>query len=123
MGRVPCPLPTTLPPTNKTPHHPNRRNTPPPRPRLKPEEFVGGSFTVSNLGMYGLEEFVAIINPPQVVIVVNTARPTTTNSRGPPSLCGWPCRMHGLPRFPSPLLAADTTATATHARTGKGGGA
>ena len=36
---------------------------------LKPEEFEGGSFTVSNLGMYGVCEFSAIINPPQGAIL------------------------------------------------------
>ena len=33
--------------------------------QLRPEEFLGGSFSVSNLGMYGVEAFSAIINPPQ----------------------------------------------------------
>lgn len=37
--------------------------------KLKREEYVGGSFTVSNLGMYGISEFVAIINPPQSAIL------------------------------------------------------
>lgn len=37
--------------------------------RLKPEEFTGGSLTVSNLGMYGIKQFAAIINPPQVAIL------------------------------------------------------
>ncbi|KAG2437613.1 hypothetical protein HYH02_011252 [Chlamydomonas schloesseri] len=37
--------------------------------KLKPEEFTGGSFTVSNLGMYGLTSFSAIINPPQAAIL------------------------------------------------------
>jgi pyruvate dehydrogenase E2 component (dihydrolipoamide acetyltransferase) len=37
--------------------------------KLKPEEFQGGSFTVSNLGMYGITEFQAIINPPQAAIL------------------------------------------------------
>jgi pyruvate dehydrogenase E2 component (dihydrolipoamide acetyltransferase) len=32
---------------------------------LKPEEFEGGSFSISNLGMYGVSSFSAIINPPQ----------------------------------------------------------
>lgn len=36
---------------------------------LKREEIVGGTFTVSNLGMYGLDSFDAIINPPQVAIL------------------------------------------------------
>lgn len=36
---------------------------------LKPEEYQGGTFTISNLGMYGIESFSAIINPPQVAIL------------------------------------------------------
>ncbi len=32
--------------------------------KLKPEEYQGGSFSISNLGMYGIKEFTAIINPP-----------------------------------------------------------
>lgn len=37
--------------------------------RLQPSEFQGGTFTVSNLGMFGIESFTAIINPPQVAIL------------------------------------------------------
>ena len=37
--------------------------------KLKPEEYQGGTITVSNLGGYGVEQFYAIINPPQAVIV------------------------------------------------------
>lgn len=37
--------------------------------KLKPEEFQGGTFSVSNLGMYGIREFGAIINPPQSCIL------------------------------------------------------
>lgn len=37
--------------------------------RLKPAEYQGGSFSVSNLGMYGVNEFAAIINPPQSCIL------------------------------------------------------
>jgi pyruvate dehydrogenase E2 component (dihydrolipoamide acetyltransferase) len=33
--------------------------------KLKPEEYQGGGFTISNLGMYGVRDFAAIINPPQ----------------------------------------------------------
>jgi pyruvate dehydrogenase E2 component (dihydrolipoamide acetyltransferase) len=36
---------------------------------LKPEEYQGGTFTVSNMGMFGVESFTAIINPPQAAIV------------------------------------------------------
>ncbi|HVI51827.1 MAG TPA: pyruvate dehydrogenase complex dihydrolipoamide acetyltransferase [Candidatus Sulfotelmatobacter sp.] len=37
--------------------------------KLKPEEFQGGTFTISNLGMFGVKEFAAIINPPQGCIL------------------------------------------------------
>lgn len=37
--------------------------------KLKPEEYQGGTITVSNLGAYGVESFSAIINPPQAIIV------------------------------------------------------
>lgn len=37
--------------------------------KLKPEEYKGGSFTISNMGMYGVTDFCAIINPPQSCIL------------------------------------------------------
>jgi pyruvate dehydrogenase E2 component (dihydrolipoamide acetyltransferase) len=37
--------------------------------KLKPEEFAGGTITVSNLGSYGIEQFYAIVNPPQAAIL------------------------------------------------------
>lgn len=37
--------------------------------KLQPHEFQGGTFTVSNLGMFGISEFSAIINPPQACIL------------------------------------------------------
>ena len=37
--------------------------------KLKPEEYQGGTFTVSNLGAYGIDRFDAIINPPQAAIL------------------------------------------------------
>jgi pyruvate dehydrogenase E2 component (dihydrolipoamide acetyltransferase) len=37
--------------------------------KLKPEEFQGGGFSISNLGMYGVKDFAAIINPPQGCIL------------------------------------------------------
>jgi pyruvate dehydrogenase E2 component (dihydrolipoamide acetyltransferase) len=43
---------------------------------LKPEEFQGGTFTTSNLGMYGVDEFIAIINPPQAAILAIGAAKT-----------------------------------------------
>ena len=35
--------------------------------KLQPHEFTGGSFTISNLGMFKVDRFCAIINPPQVL--------------------------------------------------------
>jgi pyruvate dehydrogenase E2 component (dihydrolipoamide acetyltransferase) len=46
---------------------------------LKPDEYQGGTITVSNMGMFGVESFAAIINPPQAVIVAVSSiikRPT-----------------------------------------------
>ncbi|MBI2883761.1 MAG: 2-oxo acid dehydrogenase subunit E2 [Candidatus Methylomirabilis oxyfera] len=37
--------------------------------KLRPEEYAGATFTVSNLGMYEIEEFTAIINPPEAAIL------------------------------------------------------
>ena len=36
---------------------------------LKPDEYSGGSITVSNLGMFGIDSFIAVINPPQAAII------------------------------------------------------
>jgi pyruvate dehydrogenase E2 component (dihydrolipoamide acetyltransferase) len=37
--------------------------------RLKPEEYTGASFSISNLGMFGISEFTAVINPPEAAIL------------------------------------------------------
>src|SRR5438876_2955381 len=37
--------------------------------KLQQADFEGGSFTISNLGMYGVEQFVAVLNPPQAAIL------------------------------------------------------
>ena len=37
--------------------------------KLKTEDLEGGTFTISNLGMYGVEQFVAVLNPPQAAIL------------------------------------------------------
>ena len=37
--------------------------------KLKPEEYQGGTFTISNLGMFGVKSFNSIINPPQAGIL------------------------------------------------------
>jgi pyruvate dehydrogenase E2 component (dihydrolipoamide acetyltransferase) len=50
--------------------------------KLKPEEFMGGSFSISNMGMYGVRDFAAIINPPQAAILAVAAgepRPIVRN--------------------------------------------
>ncbi len=46
---------------------------------LKPEEYQGGTITVSNMGMFGIDSFTAIINPPQAAIIAVSSierRPT-----------------------------------------------
>jgi pyruvate dehydrogenase E2 component (dihydrolipoamide acetyltransferase) len=51
--------------------------------KLKPEEFTGGSFSLSNLGGFGVEQFDAIINPPQgAILAVGTARPEPIDDGG-----------------------------------------
>jgi pyruvate dehydrogenase E2 component (dihydrolipoamide acetyltransferase) len=37
--------------------------------KLKLDDLEGGTFTISNLGMYGIEQFIAVLNPPQVAIL------------------------------------------------------
>ena len=37
--------------------------------KLQPHEFQGGTFTISNLGMFGIKSFSAVINPPQACIL------------------------------------------------------
>jgi pyruvate dehydrogenase E2 component (dihydrolipoamide acetyltransferase) len=37
--------------------------------KLKPQEYQGGTSSVSNLGMYGIKDFTAVINPPQSTIL------------------------------------------------------
>lgn len=45
--------------------------------RLSPEEFSGGTFTLSNLGPFGIEQFTAIINPPEAAILsISSVRKT-----------------------------------------------
>lgn len=51
--------------------------------KLKAEEFSGGSFSLSNLGGFGVEQFDAIINPPQgAILAVGTARPEPIDDDG-----------------------------------------
>ncbi|WP_298287802.1 2-oxo acid dehydrogenase subunit E2 [Novosphingobium sp.] len=51
--------------------------------KLRPEEIAGGSFSLSNLGSFGVEQFDAIINPPQgAILAVGTARPEPIDDAG-----------------------------------------
>ncbi|MCU1440574.1 MAG: hypothetical protein JWP85_1571, partial [Rhodoglobus sp.] len=51
--------------------------------KLRQHELEGGSFAVSNLGMFGVTEFSAIINPPQsAILAVGLARPQAVVDNG-----------------------------------------
>ncbi|XP_057636910.1 pyruvate dehydrogenase protein X component, mitochondrial [Chionomys nivalis] len=58
--------------------------------KLLPEEYQGGSFSISNLGMFGIDEFSAVINPPQAcILAVGRFRPVlklTEDEEGNPQL-------------------------------------
>ncbi|MFL6689425.1 MAG: pyruvate dehydrogenase complex dihydrolipoamide acetyltransferase [Alphaproteobacteria bacterium] len=52
--------------------------------KLKPQEFEGGTFAISNLGMFGIREFTAVINPPHAAILAVGAgeqRPIVRNGK------------------------------------------
>jgi pyruvate dehydrogenase E2 component (dihydrolipoamide acetyltransferase) len=52
--------------------------------KLKPDEYQGSTITISNLGMFGIEEFTAVINPPNVAILAVGAaepKPVVMNGR------------------------------------------
>jgi len=45
--------------------------------KLQPDEFTGATFSISNLGMFGIKEFTAIINPPEAgILAIGGAAPT-----------------------------------------------
>ena len=51
--------------------------------KLQPEEYTGATFSISNLGMMGIKEFTAIINPPEAAIIaVGGANPTAVVREG-----------------------------------------
>ncbi|CAH8596397.1 unnamed protein product [Heterobilharzia americana] len=55
--------------------------------KLQPQEYQGGTFSISNLGMFGISNFSAVINPPQAcILAVGSTRPLllpdSSNSRG-----------------------------------------
>ncbi|PRW58316.1 Dihydrolipoyllysine-residue acetyltransferase component of pyruvate dehydrogenase mitochondrial [Chlorella sorokiniana] len=54
--------------------------------KLRPEEFTGGTFTISNLGMFGVQQFAAIVNPPQAcILAVGTTEARVVPSATAPS--------------------------------------
>ena len=61
--------------------------------KLNPDEYVGATFSVSNLGMLGVEEFAAVINPPEGAILAVGAvveKPVVVGDR---IAVGWRCRL------------------------------
>lgn len=54
--------------------------------KLQPQEFQGGTFTISNLGMFGVTEFSAVINPPQscILAIGNTEKRLVPDSDNKP---------------------------------------
>ncbi|XP_022082639.1 pyruvate dehydrogenase protein X component, mitochondrial-like [Acanthaster planci] len=55
--------------------------------KLQLHEFQGGSFSISNLGMFGISKFTAVINPPQAcILAVGTARMTLSKSLKPQAM-------------------------------------
>lgn len=50
--------------------------------RLRPDELTGGTFTLSNLGMFGIEQFSAVINPPEAAILAVGATRDEVQVRG-----------------------------------------
>ena len=51
--------------------------------KLQPEEYTGATFSISNLGMFGIKEFTAIINPPEAAnFAIGAAKPTAVVENG-----------------------------------------
>jgi pyruvate dehydrogenase E2 component (dihydrolipoamide acetyltransferase) len=51
--------------------------------KLKPEEYTGSTFSISNLGMFGIDQFTAIINPPEVgILAIGTAHDVVVPAGG-----------------------------------------
>jgi len=51
--------------------------------KLQPEQYTGATFSISNLGMFGIKEFTAIINPPESgILAVGGAEPTPVVRNG-----------------------------------------
>jgi pyruvate dehydrogenase E2 component (dihydrolipoyllysine-residue acetyltransferase) len=61
--------------------------------KLKPEEYTGGTFSVSNLGMMGIEEFSAVINPPEgAILAIGSVEEKPVVENGQITI-GYRCRM------------------------------
>ena len=74
--------------------------------KLQPMEFTGGTFSISNLGMFGIKQFDAVINPPQGAILAVGAgeqRPVVKN--GPTGGCNCD-ELHSFGRSPRPSTGA-----------------
>ncbi len=55
--------------------------------KLKPDEYTGSTFSISNLGMFGIDQFTAIINPPEVgILAIGTARDVMVPAQGGPAM-------------------------------------
>jgi pyruvate dehydrogenase E2 component (dihydrolipoamide acetyltransferase) len=55
--------------------------------KLKPEEYTGATFSISNLGMFGIDEFTAIINPPEsAILAVGQVNDTVVAVNGQPTV-------------------------------------
>jgi pyruvate dehydrogenase E2 component (dihydrolipoamide acetyltransferase) len=55
--------------------------------KLKPEEYTGATFSISNLGMFGIDEFTAIINPPEsAILAVGQVQDTVVAVNGQPAV-------------------------------------
>ena len=53
--------------------------------KLKPDEYTGATFSISNLGMFGIDEFSAIINPPEsAILAVGAMTDTVVAENGQP---------------------------------------
>ena len=68
--------------------------------KLKPEEYQGGTFSVSNLGMFGVKDFAAIINPPQGCILAVGAGAQRPVGQGRRAGRGHGHELHALGRSP-----------------------
>jgi pyruvate dehydrogenase E2 component (dihydrolipoamide acetyltransferase) len=55
--------------------------------KLKPHEFQGGATSISNLGMYGIRDFIAVINPPQSsILAVGVGEERMVVKKGKPAV-------------------------------------